>query len=293
MPMTAYEQLGSRGGDFGSVEYLYRAKGAADATALRSAVRLDTTNFPLTRDVGGITLARDSNAPNVDEVWIDPGGDTAKHIFNFSVRYVRPDRAEPAAPVAGDAPEISFEIAAAQMLLRQSKATVAAYDSSGSIANPSTLFRGAIQFDGEQVNGAEIIIPEARWSETHYLADATVTASFRRTVRGLVGKTNNATFRGRSAGEVLFMGASGSKRGSNPWTLTYQFAESPNATNLAVGPITVSSKGGWELLWVYYTNQDTTIGGVSRVVPVPKYAVVERVYDSADFTGLGIGTTDI
>jgi len=60
----------------------------------------------------------------------------------------------------------------------------------------------------------------------------------------LTGRVNQAAFKGFAAGEVLFLGASGSKRGDGDWEITFNYAASPNVTNLPVGSITVASKKG-------------------------------------------------
>jgi len=61
------------------------------------------------------------------------------------------------------------------------------------------------------VEGVEIVVPVYNFSETHYLPDGQVTQGYKLTLFGLTGKVNNGSFRGFAAGEVLFLGASGSK----------------------------------------------------------------------------------
>jgi hypothetical protein len=56
---------------------------------------------------------------------------------------------------------------------------------------------------------------------------------------------------------VLFLGASGSQRGTEDWEITFSFAASPNATGLTVGDITgIEPKKGWEYLWVRYADAE-------------------------------------
>ena len=87
---------------------------------------------------------------------------------------------------------------------------------------------------------------------------------------------------------MLFLGASGSKTGVEHWEIAFKFAASPNVTNLDVGGITVSSKKGWEYLWVRFRDADDA--AAKSLVKRPAAAYVERVYESADFSTLGIGT---
>ena len=86
-------------------------------------------------------------------------------------------------------------------------------------------------------------------------------------------------------GEVLFMGASGSKRGDDEWEITFRFAASPNVTNLTIGDITGVDKKGWEYLWVRYADAEDE----KVLVKQPTAVYVEKVYESGNFAGLGIG----
>lgn len=138
----------------------------------------------------------------------------------------------------------------------------------------------------EDVEGVDITAPVYNFSETHYIDDALVTDAYKGTLFLLTGKTNQAAFRNFAVGEVLFLGASGTKRGKDDWEITFKFAASPNVTNLQIGSITVASKRGWELLWVRYTDvEDLT---ARMLVKQPVAAYVEQVYEEGDFSGLGI-----
>jgi hypothetical protein len=53
---------------------------------------------------------------------------------------------------------------------------------------------------------------------------------------------NDSGFKGFAAGECLFLGAAGTKRGSGDWEIGYRFASSPNVTGLTVGDITGINK---------------------------------------------------
>ncbi len=89
-------------------------------------------------------------------------------------------------------------------------------------------------------------------------------------------------------GEVLFLGASGSKRGSDDWEITFRFAASPNKTGLTVGDIVNINKKGWEYMWVRYADAEDAVA--KAIVKKPVAVYVEKVYEDGDFSGLGIGT---
>jgi hypothetical protein len=91
-----------------------------------------------------------------------------------------------------------------------------------------------------------------------------------------------------AAGERLFLGASGSQRGTENWETTFRFAGSPNRTGIQIGSITGIAKKGWEYLWVRYADESDE--SARAFVKKPVGAYVERAYEEGDFSALGIGT---
>jgi hypothetical protein len=90
------------------------------------------------------------------------------------------------------------------------------------------------------VDGVDITVPVYQFSETHYFSNAQVTGAYKGAIFSCTGKTNAGGFKGFAPGEVLFLGATGSKRGDGPdddWEITFRFAPpaSPNETGLSVG----------------------------------------------------------
>ncbi len=146
----------------------------------------------------------------------------------------------------------------------------------------------AVNFDGEKINGVEVQAPVFNFSETHVLPAASVTGAYKLALFNATGKINNGTFKGFAQGEVLFLGASGSKRGDDDWEISYRFAASPNAAGLNVAGVTVASKRGWDYLWVNWCKE--VDGGTNALKPKAQGVYVQRVYEFADFSTLGIGT---
>lgn len=179
--------------------------------------------------------------------------------------------------------EYTFSTGGGSERVTQSLETVDSYAPAGMTAPD---FGGAIGVTDDRVEGVDVPSPKYEFSETHYLADATVTQSYKLALFALTGRVNDATFRGFAAGECLFLGANGSKRGDERWGITYHFACQPNLTGLSVGTITGIAKKGWEYLWVRYgTFEDTA---AYQLVQRPTAAYVERVFESGDFSDLGI-----
>jgi hypothetical protein len=181
--------------------------------------------------------------------------------------------------------QYAFETGGATAHITQSLQTVARYAASGATAPD---FQGAIGVNGDTVDGVDVTVPVFNFTETVRVPGANVTGSYKLALFACTGKTNNATFRGFAAGEVLFLGASGTKTGVDDWEIAFRFAASPNVTNLAIGGgITVASKKGWEYLWVRFADADDT--AAKTLVKRPAAAYVERVYESANFSTLGLG----
>ena len=260
-----------------SVTLHYILDGTADDLLARNTLLAST---PLSYD----GLLRDEVA--LEPIFADTVTDTGK--WQCSVRYISPGQRP---PQTGDS-IFSFDTAGGVQHITQSRATIASYAPAGKTA-PN--FQGAIGVTHDDVEGVDVTVPVYQFAETHYLPDAQVTEAYKGTLFHLTGKVNNASFRGLAAGECLFLGASGAKRGEGAsgasggdWEITFRFAGSPNVTGLTVGPITGIAKLGWEYLWVRY--EDAEDEAAKALVKRPIAAYVEKVYELADFTLLGIGT---
>jgi PKD repeat protein len=140
-------------------------------------------------------------------------------------------------------------------------------------------YNQAIGVTKDRVEGTDKFVPKFEFSIT--VKTYPVTLEFLRTVRSIVGKTNDAAWRGFAAGELLYMGMTGQCEPNNFWTLTHKFAAGENLT-VQVTPDLKIDKGAWEYLWCTY--QQTVLNGVA--LQVPRAAYVEKIYDSADFNTL-------
>lgn len=159
------------------------------------------------------------------------------------------------------------------------------------VPNDAPDFNGAIEVDNEgNVNGVDVTMPVLNFTETHTMNGSRVTTSYKKSVAAFTGTVNRSGFRGFSAGEVLFLGASGTKRSKKPnapWEITFRFAVSPNQSGLQVGKLKVSNKKGWDYLWVRYA--DKVADNKKNVIKEPVAAYVEQVYPDGDFGNLGLG----
>jgi len=208
-------------------------------------------------------------------------------IWEGVARYSLNEQSPP--PQTGES-SFAFDTAGGTQHITHSRGTVGIFPAPGLPGTPPD-FQGAIGVTDNGVEGVDITVPVYQFSETHYLDNSVVTQAYKNTLFNLTGKVNNASFKGLAAGECLFLGASGSRRGTSggdDWEITFRFAGSPNVTGLAIGPIPGIDKKGWEYLWVRYA--ETEDENASALVQRPIAAYVEQVYESGNFSALGIGT---
>ncbi len=270
---TLTEKIDSREwttGEKPAVTMHYLLDGTADDLAAKSLLLGSTpTNYD--------GLVRDECS--LEPIFVDAVAGVG--TWDCRVRYVSPEYTP---PQVGES-TFSFDTGGGTQHITQSIATVSTYAAPGKAAPD---FGGAIGVTHDNVEGVDITVPIYAFSETHYLADSQVTTTYKGLLFALTGRTNNAAFKGLAAGECLFLGASGSKRGTEDWEISYRFAASPNRSGLTVGPITGVSKKGWEYLWVRYADSEDA--AAKAIVKKPVAVYVERVYDEGDFASLGIGT---
>lgn len=193
-------------------------------------------------------------------------------VWKGTARYVLPEV------------EYTFDTGGGQQKVTQSYFTVNSYSGTGF---PPPDFQGAIGVSEDSVEGVEITSPKYDFTETHVWDDSVITPAYKQTLFTLTGRKNGALFKGFAAGECLFLGATGSNRGTGQWQITYRFSCSPNVSGLTVGTITDIDKLGWDYLWIRYGDYDDDTG--FSLVKRPEAVYVERVYLDGDFSLLLIG----
>ena len=194
-------------------------------------------------------------------------------VWEVSVRYGKLE------PKETGQSSYSFDTGGGNQKITQSLETVASY------GDDPPDFQGAVGVSTDSVEGTDITVPVFNFTETHYVPVALLTGAYKVVLFYLTGRVNHAPFKGFARGEVLFLGASGSQRGTEDWEIAFKFAASPNATDLKVGDITGIEKKGWEYLWVRYADAEDE----ETLIKQPVAAYVERVYEYGNFALLGIG----
>nr|DAL88235.1 MAG TPA: hypothetical protein [Caudoviricetes sp.] len=258
-------------GEVTEIEIPYLVFEAADEDAALAAARTKAAS----RTVSGMVL---------DEVEVTER--VNKDTWKVKAIYKDVDSDDPDEPDEDEeTTSFAFDTGGGTMHRNQSIKTVS------KVPNDAPDFNGAIEVDNEgNVNGVDVTMPVLNFTETHTMNGSRVTTSYKKTVAALTGTVNSSGFRGFSAGEVLFLGASGTKRSKRPnapWEITFRFAVSPNQSSLQVGKLKVSNKRGWDYLWVRYA--DKVAENRKNVIKEPVAAYVEQVYPTGDFGNLGLG----
>lgn len=166
-----------------------------------------------------------------------------------------------------------------------SRKTVGTYNAPG-FTPFVPLHGGAIGVTGDDILGCDIVIPQLKLTVSfrHPLGHLNL-AQLRR-IHDVTGHVNSTEFLTFEPGEVLFLGATGSEGTDAETTVQYEFAVSPNQTDLTIGETTGIEKKGHDYLWIDFA--ESTSGGFP--VRKPRFIYVEEVYPRADLADvLGFG----
>lgn len=255
-----------QGGEDGAVEADYIISGAATKeAALEQLLDPANTAEAISHPTYG-TLYREQ-VPQLDEI------DAEQGYWMGKVRWTVPNAD---ASLDENEPIVSFNTIGGSGHLTHSKETIAQATLDSAFDGTPDFHRAiGVSSDGD-VDGTEIIVPIYEWEETHLVNASTVTRNFRRDIFQATGTVCTAEFRDFAIGEALFMGASGTSRGtSKPWEINFRFAGSANAKAIKVDGIGPVDKDGWDYLWVYYVQEESA----GRYIPKVAGVFVERVYE--------------
>lgn len=146
-------------------------------------------------------------------------------------------------------------------------------------------YERAIGVNNDTVEGTDITVPVFKFTFTYYCPIALMTPAYIIQLMALTGTTNQADFKGFKTGEMLFLGPTGQQRSLDDWEIVMHFIGSPHVKDLTIGDILGIEKGGHEYLWVQFADSIKA----NKLIKVPEFAFVERVYDAGDYSKLGIG----
>ena len=148
------------------------------------------------------------------------------------------------------------------------------------------------------IEGLDIPAPKMEFSTTRKIG--ALSLAFIDALSALTGTVNKYRFYSFAAGELLFLGASGTcKSLDDGWTVTWKFARAKNRVGTVEVPIIITKRPngapdlaltseckGWDRLEVYRRETKDTTSGRQTLDPYA-YAI-HRVFEFADFRKLGL-----
>ena len=225
--------------------------------------------------------------------YVHKGGGVWEATAKYGARYATgTERAQGSyepkpTPQAGDIGSWSFDTSGGTQHITNSLTTVSRSWKQGDPAAPD--LGGLIGLNGNDIAGCDITVPAFTYEETWVWPLEVITPDYIGILFNLTGKTNASAWKHFAQEECLFMGASGQQRSSTDCEIRYRFSGSKTRTNFQVGNVTVSQKRGWHYMWVKYKDEVLGAGADKVLAKSPSAVYIERVYEMADFTLLGIG----
>ena len=183
--------------------------------------------------------------------------------------------------------EWKIEVNARQYQLKNARKLIASYAVNGNkIPDPGTL----VDWNGRHGVGSASGTVNAYRPEfilscvPTFRRKKAQSNAYQRQIARLTGKVNSENFQQWAAGEVLFLGLSGSgyfrgRNGEELCDLTFRFSIRSNGDRELDG-FTVPEVDGWDYLWGVYAVRD----GVNTLTN----AYVSRIYDRAPFSLLNL-----
>lgn len=180
----------------------------------------------------------------------------------------------------------TFDTTGGSAHITQAKQHVASHVLNGNPPNHN----GAINVTDSGPEGTDITVSQFSWVENWTLPIVYASFAVAMLNKAVTGKINSNAFRGFPAGQVKFDGAviSASSQDPEQATGTYKFTQSDDSYDAMPAFKAGITKKGWEYIWAEFEKEEDE--GAKRIIQPPVAAHVERVYDAADFSILGIGT---
>lgn len=182
--------------------------------------------------------------------------------------------------------QLSFDTLGGTVNRKLAISTVSSYKAAG-VTTEIPDYKGAIDVqDDGSVKGCDVVIPALKLTATFKHPQGFINGEQIKGLARMTGTKNGDSWLGYEAGEVLFLGATGTEGTDIETSVAYHFACSENLTEQTVGPFSDVTKKGWDYAWCVYADATSE----AQAVRQPKYLYVEQVYDDRDFsTVLGFG----
>jgi len=150
----------------------------------------------------------------------------------------------------------------------------------------------AIGVNGDKVDGVDIYVPKG--AVTVNITRESFTEDYRLLLNSMVGKVNSKEWNGYTPEEVLFLGAVARRKGRGKWKVSFSFAIQETQTQVIStesGDQTFE-KLGWRYMWLSRIRKGDA-ADATKVVHAVEAAHVAQVYETTDFTVLGVTIEDL
>lgn len=171
---------------------------------------------------------------------------------------------------------VNFNTSGATVKIKAAREHIGSFPAAGETA---TDFGGAIgvkRGSEWEVEGCDIVVPALKLDVSFKHPQGIITIAQIKNLARATGTTNSVPFLTFAAGELLFLGCSGTEGTNVETEISYQFAASENTTDLTMGDIASIVKEGHHYAWCEF--KDAVDSG--RPTVKPRCVYVERVYNS-------------
>jgi hypothetical protein len=205
--------------------------------------------------------------------------------WRVTVRYSSPDSIAGGGAIVADAVTVEWDTTGATARVRSGVASISDTFATG-FAGTAPSYGADVNVTDQGPQGVDVVASRLIMRLKKGFATADVTTAYMRTVAGLTGKTNDATFYGHAQGEALFLGATTLREDGTNTELQYQFSIRPNADVTLAGFGSAITVAGHNYLWTRSRMAES--GTPVRLVPQVESAHVVQVYEQGDFDGLDL-----
>lgn len=180
--------------------------------------------------------------------------------------------------------EISLEMTSESATITVAKELINTYPTNNQNAADIPTVGLVIGFDGEEVQGCDILVPSGSFTITKVFDATSITNAWIKARANKRCKTNSDTFYGYDPGELLFTGFTMSYRNSGDAPVAFSFQQRENQTGITIGTSSSIAKKGHEYLFTKMTP--TTDDADKAQVSKPEYVTIHRVYDTTTFADI-------
>lgn len=284
MSVIVLERKNSRSSSEGqSAEVQYIIKGASNETEAKEAMLIKhaADGYP-GQNLGGI---EGINLKSIStEITIEDLAGSSGQMIG-SIRYY----INPRTQFSSDSPELETDKIPSTWSFSTTGGTRHITQSLNTFAFPAGApnFNGAIDYDGENIKGCDIVVPNLRLRITKIYEQGEFTLADAKTIARFTGKVNSQPFQGFEAGEILYLGTPQAeerigKGNTRNWAITHEFEYQENKDNEVIGGITLTgTTPGWFYNWPLYKPDATNLA-----LPKPIAVYSEQVYKTADLNDL-------